>query len=485
MQWLNRSLFRRLLISFLTVFLLGFCIIGIVISMSTKEYITNQKKQEMLTQARNINGAILHSDKITQDITETIEKLGQFSQSTIWLVDKKGEIVATSSQQDLFVGELINHSIMQDILEGRYSIQVMEIEEEERTMLSVIVPWGTNEQIYGGIILHSPIAGLKTTVNNIREIVLWAIIGVLLIIGLLVSYLSWSISKPLKRVEEAANEIALGNYNKRVNHDIPDEIGQLVISFNRMADKLNEIEKERDSLEQRRKDFIANISHELRTPLTGIQGFLEALQDGLIKDEDSKQKYYQIMHRETEYLNHLVSDLMELIKFEKNEVTLDLYYVQLEEVIKKVCLHLEPSATENGNQISIHIQENIPPILGDSIRLEQIFKNLLHNANKFTDNGTITASITNEDGHIIVQITDTGIGIPSYDLKRIWDRFFKVDRARNKKGRGTGLGLSIVKELVKLHHGEITVESTLGEGTTFTVIFPINERLENDYKPTM
>ncbi|WP_209124744.1 ATP-binding protein [Alkalihalobacillus sp. BA299] len=474
MQWLNQSLFRRLLVSFLTVFLLGFGIIGIVISMSTKEYITNQKKQEMLTQARNVNGAVLQSDKITPDITETIEKLSDFSQSNIWIVDKTGEIVATSSQQDLLIGELINHDTMQDVLQGNYSIQVMEIEEEERTMLSVIVPWGTNETIYGGIILHSPISGLKATVDNIREIVLWAIISVLFIVGLLVSYLSWSISKPLKRVEEAANEIALGNYNKRVKHDIPDEVGQLVNSFNRMAKKLDDIERERDSLEQRRKDFIANVSHELRTPLTGIKGFLEALQDGLVKDEESKQKYYQIMQRETEYLTHLVRDLMELIKFEKNEVTLDLYYVQIDEVIKKVCFHLQPAITENGNEIFLHLQENTPPILGDSIRLEQIFKNLIHNANKFTENGTITASIKHDSDKVFIKISDTGIGIPSYDLKRIWDRFFKVDRVRNKKGRGTGLGLAIVKELVKLHHGEVQVESKLGEGTTFTVILPID-----------
>ena len=193
----------------------------------------------------------------------------------------------------------------------------MDIDDKERPMLSVTVPWGSNDQINGGIILHSSIAGISSTVRNIREIVLWAIIAGVIIVTSMVSYLSWTIAKPLKRIEQAANEIALGNYSRRVKHHVPDEVGQLVKSFNHMAEKLDQIEQERDSLEQRRKDFIANISHELRTPLTAMKGFLEALMDGLVKDARSQQKYYQIMYRETEYLTHLVNDLMDLIKLRR------------------------------------------------------------------------------------------------------------------------------------------------------------------------
>ncbi|MDG5789576.1 HAMP domain-containing sensor histidine kinase [Evansella sp. AB-P1] len=477
MKSLNRSLFRRLLIGYLFIFIVGFSLIGIVISISSSNYITDQKRQEMLQQAASINGIIHHSNVVTEEIENTIEQLGQYSGSTIWILDRSGHIVASSSRQDLFVGELMNDDddIMDDILEGRNRIQVMNIEEEERPMLSVITPWGTNEEIYGGIIVHSPIGGINTTVRNIREIVLWAIISGLVIVSILVSYLSWSISKPLKKVEEAANEIALGNYNKRVEYHekVPDEIAELLKSFNRMAEKFNEIENERDSLEERRQDFIANISHELRTPLTAMKGFLEALQDGLVKDKESQQKYYSIMYRETEYLNHLVDDLMDLIKLEKREISLDMYYVQVDEVMKKVFLNLENVIKEKGNEVDLNLPNNIPMIVGDSVRLEQIFMNLIHNANKFTKNGIISTEIKIEDSNLIVSISDTGTGIPSYDLDRIWDRFFKVDRQREKKGRGTGLGLAIVKELVGLHKGSITAESELGKGTTFKIRFPI------------
>lgn len=240
-----------------------------------------------------------------------------------------------------------------------------------------------------------------------------------------------------------------------------------------MADKINKIEDEREVLEQRRTDFIANISHELRTPLTAMKGFLEALQDGLVKDPDSQQKYYEIMYRETEYLNHLVNDLMDLIKLERKEVSLDLYFVHLDEVLKKVSLNLEREMEENNNIFIYKEETKTPPIIGDSLRLEEIFKNIIHNANKFTEDGTITAELKQEGSFVVVTIADTGIGIPSYDLKRIWERFFKVDRVRSKKGRGTGLGLAIVKELVRLHEGEIEVDSELGTGTTFIIRFPI------------
>ncbi|ADU30265.1 sensor histidine kinase [Evansella cellulosilytica] len=479
MKWINQSLFRRLLISYLFIFILGFGIIGIVISTSSKDYLTDQKRQEMLQQAGSINGAIYHSEVVTPEVLLTIEQLGEFSNSNIWLFDDSGQIVATSSRQDIFVGEPISDDLLKEIMDGQNRIQVMDIEGEERPMLSVIVPWGSNEQIHGGIILHSPIAGINSTIRNIREIVQWAIIGGLIIVTILVSYLSWSISKPLKKVEEATNEIALGNYSKRVEHDnqFSDEISELIKSFNRMAEKLNTIENERGTLEKRRNDFIANISHELRTPLTAMKGFLEALQDGLVKDTESQQKYYAIMYRETEYLNHLVNDLMDLIKLERQDISLDLYCVHLQEIIRKVALNLQPSIESRNNDIIIDAPDNIPPVIGDSIRLEQIFKNIIHNANKFTENGSITIKLEEHcKDNVCVKISDNGIGIPSYDVKRIWERFFKVDRVRQKKERGTGLGLAIVKELVQLHHGEITVESELGVGTTFTIFFPTQRK---------
>lgn len=145
----------------------------------------------MLQQAININGSIMHSNVVTPEILNTINQLADFSGSTIWLIDDTGQIIATSSEEEVYLGELINDELIADTLQGKNSIEIMQIDEEERPMLSVVVPWGSNEEIHGGIILHSPISGINSTVRNIREIVLWAIIGGLVIVSILVSYLSF------------------------------------------------------------------------------------------------------------------------------------------------------------------------------------------------------------------------------------------------------------------------------------------------------
>lgn len=164
MKWINKSLFRRLLISYLFIIILGFGLIGAVITISSQNYITEAKRQEILQQATSINAAIMDFNTVTHEVEDLLAQLGQFSGSNIWLFNEEGSIVATASRQDV-LGEPINEEIINEILQGRSRIEVMRIEEEERPMLSVIVPWGTNEKIHGGIVLHSPISGINSTVE--------------------------------------------------------------------------------------------------------------------------------------------------------------------------------------------------------------------------------------------------------------------------------------------------------------------------------
>jgi signal transduction histidine kinase len=222
-----------------------------------------------------------------------------------------------------------------------------------------------------------------------------------------------------------------------------------------------------------RNDFLANISHELRTPLTAMQGFLEALQDGLVEEEDAKQKYLNVMYQETLHLNRLIDDLMMLIKLENQKLPLFMMPVDAAEVIDKVVFSFRQEAA--GRNISIHVQldDNLPKVFADKHRLIQILSNLLQNAIEFTQDGRIDVAAAAEGRQIRIDVTDTGIGIAEEDLKRIWERFFKSDRVRSRKGQGTGLGLAIVRELVEMHQGEISVNSQLGKGTTFSVWLPM------------
>lgn len=472
MLGMSKSIFRRLLFSFLATVLLGLGVSGIMISMSAREYFYDAKKEELLRMAKNVNAAILERPRVDKKLLDILEEKDKTYDTRIWLFNQEGKIVATSMKDEVFTGKSVAVSIADNVLHGKNAVTELQIEGLDDPMLSVSVPWGEGEKIYGGIILHAPLEGIERTFAQMRETILWATLFGVLLSTAMVSYLSWSISRPLRTIERTAAEIGRGNYAERVQVNTSDEINDLAQTINTMAEKLEKVEQERHHLEQVRNDFLANVSHELRTPLTAVQGFLEALQDGLVEEEEARQKYYAVMYSETMQINRLVDDLMDLMKLENNEVTLAKFPVDVKELLGKIAFSFHPEAEEKGIRLEVDVPDELPKIYADRDRVAQIIKNLVKNALKFTEEGEIRLSATAEEQWVRIRVTDTGVGISADDLNRIWERFFKVDRGRSKKNKGTGLGLAIVKELVELHDGKCSVESVPGEGSTFTVWLP-------------
>ncbi|KQL44917.1 histidine kinase [Brevibacillus choshinensis] len=468
----SKSIFRRLLFSFLATVLVGLGISGLLISLFAREYIYDSKEEEMLRMAKKVNVAIQNYDQVNKRLIDQLVSLDEAFDTRIWLFDKDGKIVATSMKDEVFTGKSVAVSIADNVLKGKSAVTELQIEGLEDPMLSVSVPWGEGEKVYGGIILHAPIEGIEKTFGQMRETILWATLFGVLLSTAMVSYLSWSISRPLRTIERTAAEIGRGNYAERVRVDTSDEIGDVAQTINTMAEKLERVEQERHHLEQVRNDFLANVSHELRTPLTAMQGFLEALQDGLVEEEEARQKYYAVMYSETMQVNRLVDDLMDLMKLENNEVNLAKFPVDVAEVMNKVAFSFRAEAEEKGLAIAVELADDLPKIYADRDRVAQILKNFVKNAVKFTEQGEIRLCAVAEESYVKIQVADTGIGISQDDLHRIWERFFKVDRGRSKNNKGTGLGLAIVKELVELHEGKWNVESEPGVGSTFTVWLP-------------
>ncbi|WP_258000422.1 sensor histidine kinase [Bacillus sp. Marseille-P3661] len=468
---INRSIFRKLLFSYTITVLLGVGAVGLLIAYFAKGYIYDSTQAELLRKAKNVNVAIQNVPSIDQ--TEGILNfLDQSYNTRIWVHNNKGEIIVTSTKDDVYVGKSIHPNIVKKVLKGENAVSKLKFEGLTEPMISVVVPWGKEDDIYGGIVLHSPIVGLNETVRNIRETILWISLVGLLISTAMVSFLSWSISRPLKRIDRTAAEIGRGNYSERIHINSIDEIGELAQTVNNMAMKLEKNEQERNRFDQIKNEFFANVSHELRTPLTAMRGFLEALIDGLITEEEARQKYYGVMYSETLHMNLLVDDLMDLIRIENKEIQLLKQPIHVENLLNKVAFKFQQEASEKGTEIHVSVEDNMPTVIADPDRLEQILGNIVKNAVKFTEQGTIYLEAEEDAGYIRFSIVDTGIGISDADQEFIFERFFKVDRGRSKKNKGTGLGLAIVKELVELHEGKITVESKIGEGTTFEIWLP-------------
>ena len=224
-------------------------------------------------------------------------------------------------------------------------------------------------------------------------------------------------------------------------------------------------------LERIKRDFVGNVSHELRTPLTAIKGFAETIEQETENPE--ALRYIGIIKKNTERLINIVADLLTLSQLEQMEKNLEAEKVDVNILIANALKILEQNIKTKNLVVNVDIKAGLPSIKGDVFRLEQVFINLIDNAVKYTEKGSITITAEQDASDIKVIISDTGIGISSEQLPRIFERFYVVDKSRSRKLGGTGLGLSIVKHIIMIHQGTISVESKLGEGTAFTVRLPI------------
>jgi len=229
-------------------------------------------------------------------------------------------------------------------------------------------------------------------------------------------------------------------------------------------------------LEQMRTEFVSNVTHELRTPLTAIRGFAETLLEGALEEPETAHHFVEIMKRESDHLGALIEDLLDLSRIESGKFKMRRGHVLLQDLIPDTLDRLAPRAEQKEQRLTVEVSPDLPYIEGDAARLSQVLVNLVDNAIKYTPaRGAVHAkAFQNQDG-IILQISDTGVGIPQPDLARVFERFYRVDKARTRATGGTGLGLSIVKHIVDSHGGRITVESEVGVGTTFTVTLPLPE----------
>ncbi|KOS64785.1 PAS domain S-box protein [Lysinibacillus agricola] len=227
-------------------------------------------------------------------------------------------------------------------------------------------------------------------------------------------------------------------------------------------------------LEQIRKDFVANVSHELRTPITSIKGFSETLLDGAYKDEKMLLSFLEIIYKESNRLQMLIQDLLELSKIEQHGFTVNIMPMGLQDVLIRGAELTGPRLDEKNMSFHVDIERDVQ-VMGDANRIIQIVTNLITNAITYSpENTTVTIRLKENETYGIIEIEDQGIGIEKHEIARVFERFYRVDRARSRNSGGTGLGLAIVKHLVEAHHGRIQVESEVSVGTKMIVMIPKN-----------
>lgn len=343
-----------------------------------------------------------------------------------------------------------------------------DVERFELSVTFVAMPYFEDGKLAGGVLLASPISGVSEMISQLNKTLVTAVLFALATALLLSLGLSKMHVSRIERMRKATSMISEGHYDVNLPESHVDEFGDLAHDFNKMAAKLQQSNEEIERLENRRRQFMADVSHEMRTPLTTIAGIMEGLQNNMI-EEAQREKGIHLASEETKRLMRLVNENLDYEKIRSNQVTLTKEEIEAEELFEIIQEQLFMQAQEKGNQIVIHTNPG-DRIYGDMDRLIQILMNIVKNAIQFTENGIIALSTVAESDRMAIIIEDDGVGIDVEEIDLVWRRFYKADVSR---GSGQfGLGLSIVKQLVTLHDGEIDVESTKGQGTKFVIYLP-------------
>lgn len=291
----------------------------------------------------------------------------------------------------------------------------------------------------------------------------------LFVAALLGLWIARSVARPLQTLAAAAEAMTGGDYDQQIALQGPQEVRRVAATFNTMATEVNRTRNAQ-------RDFVANVSHDLKTPVTSIRGWSQALLDGTAVSPDAQQHAASIIYSESERMERMVNELLDLARIESGQMTLHRESVDLAALADSLYLTLLPRAQEQQIYLTKAIQP-VPPIPGDHDRLMQVFANLLDNALKHTPPQGTVQLIVRPVGADAVEfaVQDSGKGMPPEELQRIFERFYQVDksRARGNGRTGSGLGLAIARELVTLHHGLLTAQSQVGQGSRFIVRLPI------------
>lgn len=401
------------------------------------------------------------SMRIAKGITHPIEEI-------IFVSDKLAKKDYDARVKVKTKGELKKLSDAINILATSLQKQMIEIEENEQRLTGVL----TN--MVSGVMLvnkEGRINLVNPAIENFIGAPSGSLIGKLHVEATRSFGLSKLINQCLKLEKKLHDEVHIYYPKERIldAHLAPYKVEKGEVKG--IVIVLHDITNIR-RLEKMRTEFVANVSHELKTPVTAVKGFAETLLAGELEDSQTTQYFLNIIYEESDRLHRLISDLLHLTKIEHQLVPLQLEDVNVVAEVNKTVKTLQESA--NSKNIKLILPEKESAVIeAEKDRVQQIILNLLTNAINYTpENGEVKIAVLEKDNAVDLIIKDTGIGVPKKELPRIFERFYRVDKARSRSSGGTGLGLAIVKHLVEAHNGKINVKSIEGEGTTFTVTFP-------------
>jgi signal transduction histidine kinase len=471
----NRIIYKYLG-SYIFLILIAILTLDFFVSLKLRDYyegnITEKLKSNAYLTSKIIQekGSLLDKDfirKLTKDINKE-------EGARITIIDKDGKVLADSEEDPATMGNHIARSEIQDAINKNYGESTRFSDTLGFNMKYIALPIRINGITEGFVRFALPLSDIESQLRTIYGVVLLGGLIAVAIAIMIGYFISKSITNPITQMTEIAEHISKGDFSKKISVKSKDELGILAKSLNRMANELQSKIETLNKLNTVRKDFVANVSHELKTPLTSIKGFIETLEDGALFDKENAKKFILIIKKHTERISKIIDDLLSLSELELGKDRINKEEFNLKTSLDEILQGFTHLVALKKHILNVDAKGDDFKIKADKYKIEQVLVNLIDNAIKYTkDGGVIKICILEEKDYITIEIEDNGAGIPKEHLDRIFERFYRVDKARSRQLGGTGLGLSIVKHIVSLHEGKIDIESEVNKGTKIRIALPI------------
>ena len=473
---MTARIFLKLIVSVLCVLMVALAAVDVLASR-----VVEANYRETLTRELTDKGNILSMLYRAGDGPERARAIARAAGSRVTVIAPDGRVLADSEADPSHMENHKNRPEVAAALSGMPGSSVRRSPTIGAEFLYVAVPCNQ-----GAMRLAVPLVEVAVQVNSIRRRMLASTAIAFLPAIIVAAFFARFVSAKLGAIIDYAGTLAEGNFRARLAAPGTDELGVLGNKLNDtgeklevMFDQLQHEHRELEKLEQIRKDFVINVSHELRTPLASIQGYSETLIDGAIHDPENNLRFLQIIRQNAERLTSLASDLLTLSRAEMKSQKFQFASYRIGSLLRDCLDAVRPMADKKRIELRLEPIEDSVEVFCDSKAVHQLMGNLLENAIKYTpEDGIIFvgAHVLSAGGDIVeVHVRDTGIGIPAADLPRLFERFYRVDKARSRELGGTGLGLAIVKHLARAHGGDVRVESALGQGSTFFFTLPVHD----------
>ncbi len=462
-----QSIRWRLVLTYFIIIVLTLGLISVYVINSLQQYILNQKKMQTLTQANVIAGYISqYQDLSNESINYLLASQQLPSNCRVLMLDKEAR-VNYDSNNGVMQNKYMPTSAVLDAIGGNNNVEQL-TDANDEMVLGAAVPIVKEKKVTGVIYYQASAEDTVDFMNEIFATMMMLIAIVSILIGVVSFVMAGIITEPIRDITEKLSKAADENTDYIIEKNTGGEIGQLIDSFNKMTQQIQ-------IQETKRQQFVSDASHELKTPLSSIKLISDSLLNALDAPKEMVDEFLTDMNVQVERLTRIVDKLLTLTRMDNTAVVSRMEFAVTD--LTELCMNIVKALRPLAEQKHITLTYDAPSTIYSKVERDRIWEaiyNVVDNSIKYTkEDGKVAVKIFKDETNVIIEIKDTGIGIASDELYKIFDRFYRVDKARARETGGTGLGLSIALTAVELHGGNIQVESEEGVGSTFRIIIPI------------